>query len=135
MKRGVHFKPDPKIVRTDGNYIAKTFALGPWTHIRTGALFEALPHGFQRAVLLHEEGHIRLRHIAARIAIAWHFVTLRASLADIQAVAHAQELEADRYAASRGYAHQLIGLARLGLIAGPWHPSAQERIDNLKGYL
>ncbi len=135
MKHGVRFAPDPRIVRTEGAYIAKTVALGPWTHIRTGTLFEALPHGFQRAVLLHEEGHIRLKHVLQRLTIAWRLLTFRATVADLRAESHRQELEADRYAASHGYAHQIVGLARLGLGGGMWHPSANERIENLKEYL
>lgn len=124
-----------RIVRLGLNFIAASFAWPFGSVIFTGNHFYKLSHNFQRAVLLHEEGHIRLGHHRKRIKSAFLFFLRLRTFADVRKETHKEEFEADLYAASLGYGHHMIGLARLGLSGGAWHPSANERIANLEEYM
>jgi Zn-dependent protease with chaperone function len=88
--------------------------------------FYELPNVQQAAVMAHEEGHKRLRHLWVQLLYVF------ASDARRSALLHAQEFEADAYAKARGHGSALANvLRRSPAPACHTHPATKERIARL----
>lgn len=89
--------------------------------------FYDLPNVQQAAILCHEEGHRRKRHLWVRL-----FKQFTLSDADYSALMHAQEFEADAFAAQHGHASALANvLRRTPEAASRTHPSTKDRVARL----
>lgn len=108
--------------------IANSRGIGRWKKIVVGPAFLSFQAREQQAILLHEVGHCKLRHLEKRLAKFW--LILRPSrLAEL---CRAQEYEADRYAAACGYGVDLArAFSRITATPHPLQPPVNERIDRL----
>lgn len=103
-----------------------------WKSIVVGPVFTAFPSREQAAILLHEVGHCKLRHLEKRLARVWWLFWKPRKLA---AYCAGQEFEADRYAAALGYGPDLArAFARLRSVDTPLHPPVAERINRLSSF-
>lgn len=103
--------------------------LGRWKAIVVGPAFVRLPADQQAAVLLHEAGHCKLRHLERRLARLW---LLLWSPRRLSAYCINQEFEADRFAAQHGFGQSLAALfTRLSAVDTPLHPPLYIRIQRL----
>lgn len=96
-----------------------------WQEIVVGPLFTAFPPREQQAILLHEAGHCKMRHVEHR---------LLALLAPwtIPRLCREQEFAADRFAAECGFGADLArAFLRLKAPATALHPPVEERIGRL----
>jgi hypothetical protein len=112
-------------------FYAETAGFLFWKRIRTGAALDDLPEDEAHAIVMHEIGHIRHWHVEKRLA--W-VLSGRALLnpEGFFAVCARQELEADDYAATQGYALPLAAfLARLPNKPQDGYPPVGERIVRL----
>lgn len=125
---GIPVRYDPKF-----KGISDSRGLGRRKIIVVGPVFTRFPPKEQAAILLHEAGHCRLRHLEKRIARLWMILWSPRRLA---ALCVAQELEADRFAAAHGHGPDLArAFARLGSVDTPLHPPLAIRIARLaEGY-
>ena len=100
-----------------------------WKKIVLGPGFLQLSGREGCAVLLHEAGHCKLRHLEKRITMAWLVLV---SPQRLLRICLEQEYEADRFAAGCGYGADLMRLfCRLQQAAGPFHPELSQRIARL----
>ncbi len=131
-----------------------------WKEIVVGPGFFAFPPREQGALLLHEAGHCKCNHVlklalfilrsprriarflkcAAASARKKHgeaqfFNAVAQRLPEVAAYRIAQELEADRFAAGCGYAHDLVrAFGRIQSDGGPFHPHPALRVSRLLGH-
>ena len=102
---------------------------GIWRkRIVIGPTFLRLTTRQSHAVLLHEMGHIRGRHMLRRLMILPIFWTNYASR-----VARQHEFEADAFCASEGYGLDLMQVIRrlCSYQSDPFYPSVDERCARL----
>lgn len=116
-------------IRFDPGYrgVAYVKNAGVGHRIHVGHAFLVLAHRQKIAVLLHEVGHIKRRHILRRVLNFWR---LRKAFALLCA---RQELEADAFAAEHGYGRDLLQVLRA--IGGSGQPLRDARIARLEGTL
>ena len=120
-----------------------------WKWIVVGPHFARLPPEFKKVVLLHEVGHVKLRHHEKRIARLWMLL----SPSRFSRYFKEQEHEADEFAASACGRAKVITFYRLQLdysearppiqktgmdavmekVAKVFHPDLQLRIARLSG--
>lgn len=115
-------------------YVSVARGVLRWKRIVVGPAFLRLPEREQGACLLHEAGHCKLRHAEKRILKAWLILF---GLKRLIAYWHAQELEADRYAAGCGYGLDLVAFLSRFNRPQPWpmmHPAPGERIAQLTNF-
>ena len=94
-----------------------------------GRAFLGFPPREQQAILLHEVGHVKLRHVTERLRSAWMIVLRPSAFA---AMCRRQELQADYYAARCGYAMELAqAISRVQDLQDPLHPPKTERLAAL----
>ena len=116
----------------DEPIIARAFSFFWFKRIYLGVRFKRLSPKQQIAAVLHEMGHCELHHSEIRIVslflIAWWnpWWFLR--------ICRNQELAADKYVVTHGYAHYLLDLLS-GYDLGGWiHPSNRERRSAILSY-
>jgi Zn-dependent protease with chaperone function len=106
----------------------------PWGSIQFGEAFDKLTPLEQAAVIAHERGHIVHRHAIKRLL--W-VLTLRAVFQTEKffEMCEKQEMEADRYAVSRGHRAGLISfLFRSNLhVKSAGYPTHKQRIEAIHG--
>ena len=108
--------------------IAESRGIGPWKKICIGPSFFGFPPREQQAILLHEVGHCKLKHLEKRLANLW-LIFRPALLAEL---CKRQEFEADRYAAGCGYGADLArAFLRLKVEPHPLQPDRDERVSRL----
>lgn len=118
----VEYVPDLRV-------ISETTGVGPWKRILVGNAFFDLEPRLQGAILLHEAGHAKLRHLEKRI---WFAIRNFWRPMAIGSYCRNQEFEADQFAANCGYGRDLaLVFARVDAPAGPYHPNRLERIARL----
>lgn len=111
--------------------LCESRGIWPLNRIVVGRAFFAFPPREQQAMLLHEVGHVKLRHVAERARALWK-VVLRPQ--EFAALCRRQEFEADAFAAHCGYASELAqAFGRIKAASGPLHPPVLERIARLVG--
>ena len=118
-------------VRFDAKYtgILDSRGLWRWKKIFVGPAFLAFPPREQQALLLHEVGHCKLKHLEKRLRSLWLLFWRPRALA---VLCRAQELEADRFAAACGYGAELAeAFRRMKHVDSPLHPHISERIARL----
>ncbi len=116
---------DPKL-----EHFADSRGIGPFKKIVVGPSFSQLAPPEQAAVVLHEVGHCKLRHLEKRLLVAWMFLLWPPYMVRL---CHEHEYEADAYAAKQGFGGYLISLFERLEGAKPfWHPSAASRIERLR---
>lgn len=121
---GIPVRYDPRMAR-----LSDSRGLGPWKRITVGPAWLALTDREKGAILLHEAGHVKLRHLEKRIARLWLLLWRPSRLAEY---CRAQEHEADAYAALCGYGLELAMIfSRMHGPDSPLHPGAAERIRRL----
>ena len=121
----------PVFYDPDLKNISDSRGLWRWKKIIVGPQFKNLSEREAGAVLLHEAGHCKLRHLEKRISMAWLMLTSPQRLLNL---CLAQEYEADAFAARCGYGNDLARLfARMQQGQGPFHPELASRISRLKG--
>lgn len=135
--------------------IVDSGGLWRWQNIVVGPTFFRLAPREQAAFLLHEAGHCKLNHHAKllwfilrspqrilrflRCALsargeAEFFKAVARRLPEVAALRHAQEFEADRFAAGCGYGPDLVSaFGRIQSDSGPFHPPPVLRIHRLLG--
>lgn len=121
------------------NY-ALASGIGRWARVRIGTPLAQLPPREQQAVLMHEIGHVKLRHMEKRLLNLWRIFWPPSLLR----YCRNQEFEADRFAADYGYRVEMmqsimrieraLKLEKRHEDAGHWHPSLKERIARLYTY-
>lgn len=100
-----------------------------WKKIILGNAFHQLSEREAKAVLLHEVGHCKLRHLEKRLTMLWLVLWNPQKLLRL---CIEQEYEADRFAARMGYGMDLVQLfCRMQRQQGPFHPELSERIARL----
>jgi Zn-dependent protease with chaperone function len=101
-----------------------------WKKIVVGPSFLRLDEREAGAVLLHEAGHCKLRHLEKRLTMLWLVLV---SPKRLLRICLEQEYEADRFAAKCGYGNDLIRLFnRMSAQSpGPFHPELGSRIARL----
>lgn len=133
MKNSLSCVPDclgiPVRYDPDLRQICESRGLWRWKGIVVGPVFQRFPDREKQALLLHEAGHCKLRHLEARTARLWWLLWRPRQLA---ALCQMQEFEADRYAAGCGYGADLArAFSRLVPGESRWHPPLPERIARL----
>jgi Zn-dependent protease with chaperone function len=110
--------------------ISDSRGLWRWKRIFVGPSFRSFPPREQAAMLLHEVGHCKLRHLERRIFAALYLIFWPPALARY---CQRQEFQADLFAAHCGYGADLAhAFMRLRSVAGgPLHPPTEERISRL----
>lgn len=99
-----------------------------WKKIVVGPEFLQFPPREQQAILLHEVGHCKLRHLEKRLLALWRIFSPR-RLAEL---CIRQEFEADRFAHGCGYGPDLArAFQRVRASDSPLHPPIAERIARL----
>lgn len=101
-----------------------------WKRIFIGPTLRAFPPREQAALLIHEAGHCKLKHLEWRILWAFLLIFWPPALA---AYCRKQEFQADLFTAHCGYGPDLArAFMRLrGSSGGPLHPPIEERIARL----
>lgn len=122
---GIEVRFDPK-----ARVVSDSRGLWRWKKIVVGPDFLRLPPAEQQAILVHEVGHCKMRHLEKRIASLWLLLWSPTRLIQL---CHEQEFQADRYAAGCGYGSALAqALGRFHSTgSGFWHPALAERIARL----
>lgn len=110
--------------------ISDSRGLWPCKRIFVGPKFFAFPPREQQALLLHEAGHCKLRHLERRLLAALLFFSRPAKILEL---CKAQEFEADRFASLCGFGPDLArAFLRLSAVsASPFHPPIAERVARL----
>lgn len=99
-----------------------------WKRIFVGRAFLGFPPREQQAILLHEVGHCKLRHLEKRLLGLWRALWWPA----LFRLCVAQEYEADRFAAGCGYGPDLAqAFRRIRARKSPLHPPLEHRIQRL----
>src|SRR5262245_7646278 len=88
----------------DQAYACRARGIWFFTKISVGPTFFRFPPREQMALLVHEVGHCRLRHIEARLRAIWLLFWDRERLFELCVE---QENEADRFAQQHGYGADL----------------------------
>lgn len=106
------------------------YAAGIWPFKRVVVcpMFFALVPAQRFAVLMHEVGHVKLRHFEKRLLAVWS--------RGIVEFCRRQEFEADAFAAAHGQRDALIAFLSRGSVHEPasmLHPAPMERIKRLMG--
>ena len=103
-----------------------------WREIVIGRAFLAFPPREQQAILMHEVGHVRLRHVRERLLSIWLIFCLPNRFA---LLCQRQEYEADQFAAKCGFGPDLASaFGRFSASgAGALHPELSDRIERLNG--
>lgn len=110
--------------------IADSRGIWRWKTIFVGPTLMQFPPREQQAIILHEVGHCKLRHVERRILALWRIFWPPALLR----LCVLQELQADRFAAGCGYGPDLARVfARVKTDKSPFHPPVEERIARLVG--
>lgn len=123
----------PVFVDEGSHLMADSRGVWPWKKIVLGMSFFYLGAREKEAVLLHEAAHCRKFHLERRIA-AIPLLFLRPAFATEIAMAH--ELEADRFAAERGFAVELLAaLRKLGGKEGRFYPTFDTRAKHLNKFI
>ncbi len=110
--------------------IADSRGLARWKKVFVGPVFRAFPPREQQALLLHEVGHCKLRHLERRLAAALVLIFWPPALATY---CKRQEFQADLFAAHCGYGRELAAaFMRVKSVSqSPLHPPIEERIARL----
>ncbi len=110
--------------------ISDSRGLFRWKKIFIGPTLRSFPPREQQAMLIHEVGHCKLRHLERRLLAAVVLIFWPPALARY---CQAQEYQADRFAAHCGYGPALArAFLRLRSVApGPLHPPLSLRIARL----
>jgi hypothetical protein len=108
------------------NFYARTT---PWGTIQVGDLFWKLSAAERSAVMVHERGHLRYRHVLKRI---WRLVTFR--WRGFYAMCEQQEFEADQFAVDRGFQRGLESflLRHASRVKSPGYPTAAQRLEAIR---
>ena len=102
-----------------------------WKKIVVGPTFLSFPPREQQALLLHEVGHCKLKHLEKRLARLWLLFWSPRRLAEM---CIEQEFEADRFVAAIGLGGALAqAFGRIKATPDPFHPPVTERIARLIG--
>ena len=112
-----------------------SYSAWPWPakRIIVGPQWFMLDPRTRAAILLHEAGHCKLFHLEKRLASLWRLAWSPKSLL---ALCVEQELEADTYAAERGYGAELIMLySTLTEQESIYHPSVAERCKRIRAVM
>lgn len=105
--------------------ISDSRGLWRWKQIVVGNNFFRFPPREQQAILLHEVGHCKLRHLEKRILSTWLVVCAPRRLMELCVE---QEFEADRYAAAAGFGEDLArAFSRIKGESNLLHPPLEER--------
>lgn len=126
---GYPVRYDPKC-----KYVSVARGYWRWKRIDIGPAFLQLSDREKGACLLHEAGHCTLRHAEKRILNAWLILF---GVKRLLAYWHAQELEADRYAAACGYGMDMVQFLSRFTRPQRWpmtHPEPRERIAHLTNF-
>lgn len=119
-----------RCVRTPG--LCESRGIWRWKKIVVGPPFTRFPPREQQAILLHEVGHAKLKHVEQRLLAAWKIILAPLAFARL---AVQQEHQADAFARGCGYGPDLArALARCSV--GPvesLHPNTLDRIARLTG--
>lgn len=101
----------------------------PWGTIQIGQHFDLLPYDQQQAVIAHERGHLKHRHVWKRVKwLVWR------GFKGFDAMCAEQELEADSYAKSLGHGGALASfLVEHVRMTAKGYPSVIRRLENLHG--
>lgn len=135
---GVPVRFDPQL-----SYISDSRGLFRWKVIVVGPSFFALGAREKQAVLAHEAGHCKLKHLERRILRLWLLLMPKRLLA----YCHQQEYEADQFSKACGFGEAMISVlervmlyqdepanaAATQLAGSLYHPPLQSRIERLKG--
>lgn len=106
-----------------------------WSLVIVGRDFNRLNVFEQQAVIMHELGHRFFHHFWERMLWILNPVVLFQS-EEFSRRLKRQEIEADNYAAERGYGRVLYALfEKLDWEESFSHPDKQTRLDNLRKYL
>lgn len=110
--------------------ISESRGVWRWKKIVVGPAFLAFPPREQQAMLLHEVGHCKLRHLERRCLAALVLLFWPPALGRY---CQRQEFQADRFAAACGYGPDLArAFLRLRAVpASPLHPPLAQRIAAL----
>lgn len=121
-----------RVIRTSLPVIAHAVHLGPWSAVLVGPAFDRLPPREQASVLMHERGHIVMRHASQRRRWALQLRFLWDPR--FSELVRDQEYAADMYAVKNGHAPGLLAfLARyVEIEPDPLHPSPRDRISRIK---
>ena len=123
----------PVFVDESSHLTADSRGIWPWKKIVLGISFFYLERREKEAVLLHEAAHCKKFHMERRIA-AIPLLFLRPAFANEIAISH--EIEADRFAAERGFAVELLSVLRkIGGKEGRFYPTFDERAKHLKKFI
>ena len=109
--------------------ISEARGIWRWKKIFVGPQFLGFDDREQQALLLHELGHCKLRHLEKRLLRLWLIVIP----SRLRALCVEQEFEADLFAARCGFGPALAGVF-MRLRAhddSPLHPELQSRIERL----
>ena len=123
----------PVYVDVHSHLTADSRGIWPFKKIVLGVTFFFLTERQREAVLCHEAAHCKKFHMERRIA-AIPLLFLRPAFANEIAMSH--ELEADRFAAERGFAVELLAVLRkLGGKEGRFYPTFDARARNLNKFI
>ena len=123
----------PVFVDEGSHLMADSRGIWPWKKIVLGMSFFYLSAREKEAVLCHEAAHCKKFHLERRIA-AIPLLFLRPAFATEIAMSH--ELEADRFAAERGFALELLStLRKLGGKEGRFYPTFEARARQLTKFI
>ena len=130
--RNWQYRVEGIVVRFDEDFpgVAESRGIWPFKRIVVGARFFHMHGSTQRAVLLHEAGHCKLFHMERRI-LALPALFLNPGFANDLCVR--QELQADKFAADKGFGVELLALIRrMEGDHGRFYPSRERRIAQLE---
>jgi Zn-dependent protease with chaperone function len=143
MRKGVKFRPISVDVAPPEKYLgirlavdrtsklmADSRGIWPFKRIVLGASWFLFSPREREAVLCHEAAHCKLFHLEKRMLLI-PLLFLRPAL--VTEISIAQELEADRFAAERGFGVELLDVLRkLGGKEGQFYPSFERRAEALR---
>jgi Zn-dependent protease with chaperone function len=146
MRRGIKFRPVsvdvhapecfhgiPVEVDRKSPLIADSRGIWPFKRIVLGESWHFFPPREREAVLYHEVGHCKFFHLEKRLALL-PLLFLRPAL--VTQISIAQELEADRFAAERGFGVELLSVLRkLGGKEGQFYPTFERRAEALRAVI
>ena len=120
-------------VKYDARYagISDSRGLWRWKKIVVGPAFATFDDREKQAILLHEVGHCKMRHLEKRLRSLWMIFVRPFALVQL---CIEQEYEADRFVRSLGYGADLArAFSRLRAETSLLHPPVSERIHRLLG--
>ncbi len=120
---GIPLKHDPTV------HLAQAHGIGRRGWIGVSDAFFLLTGREQRAVLLHEEAHLRGHHLVKRLLFLPLFWTPWGMKLAVK-----QELEADAFAASCGFGAELLRVVRR-YPSGHYYPDKNARIAHLEALI